>query len=420
MNTTPPMPADDRDHLPAPRPLTPLRALAMVALLAGALWLGWKAWDVNITLSCWKDEWPNLPVCDEVLGRTPAEKVARLQARLAQNPGDSEARVALALWARAPDAPPGLDGEALLAQAAKAAPQDFSVLRLLSYDALDKENWPEAIDPLVRLALFHKDTASQRTLGLMISQAGSAPGLEQALLSAVRANGLWLDPVLRTMPKDKLPVASSVQLVSALMAQGQLTPALGQFVIRELKREGDWVDAHAVWRHLWRRKLPVVFNGDFEQAFVRDGFDWEVGDANDHRSGARVSLVPRAEHGQVLQVVFTGKAIRPPVLRQDMLLPPGRYRLSGTMMSKDLRSEQGLAWVVSCAADGRELGRSAALGVTGRTWQPWSTEITMPQDCAGLGARLTLQTFAPFEAKTGLRGEVWMDGITMALENETP
>ena len=69
---------------------TPARMGVFALLLVAALWLGWKAWDVNITMSCWKNEWPNLPVCEEINGRTPQERVARLQERLGGNPGGSQ------------------------------------------------------------------------------------------------------------------------------------------------------------------------------------------------------------------------------------------------------------------------------------------------------------------------------------------
>jgi hypothetical protein len=215
------------------------------------------------------------------------------------------------------------------------------------------------------------------------------------------------------MPKAKLNVALALPMVLQAMQADQLSPKLGQFVIRDFKRSGHWGEAHMVWRHLWKQELPQVFNGDFEQAFVQGGFDWELADANDHRSGARIELVGRKDHGQVLQLTLTGKAIRPPMLRQDMLLTPGRYRLSGEVQSVDLRSAQGLAWVVSCAQDGRELGRSPALKPTGRAWAKWEAQITMPADCKGAAARLALQPFAPYEAKTGLRGEVLFDNMLM-------
>jgi hypothetical protein len=404
----------------APLPLTPARMLAMAALLAGALWLGWKAWDVNITMSCWKDEWPHLAVCDDIMGRTPAEKVARLQERLAQNPGDAEAKVLLANWARLPDAPPGMDGPALLAAAMQAAPQDGRVLRMQANDALKARQWPQALDPLIRLSRYHGDAEAAETLAVLIGNAERDASVMAALMAATKADGGWLDRPLRTMPKAKQPVGNAMPLILALMDEGGLTPSLGQFLITRLKSEDRWMEAHALWRHLWNRLLPLVFNGDFEQAFVRGGFDWEVADANDHRSGARVSTVSRSDRGQVLRVDFTGKAMRPPVLRQDLLLLPGSYWLSGRMQSSDLRSEQGLAWVLSCAKDGRELARSPALKAAGREWTNWRVAVTMPGDCAGFGARLTLQTSAPYEAKTGLRGEALFDDLQLQMESAKP
>ena len=410
---------NDSLHQAPPR-MTAARALAMVALLAAALWLGWKAWDVNTTMSCWKDEWPHLKVCEEIMGRTPEEQVAKLQERLTNNPGDSEALVLLTVWANRPGGFPGLDAEALLNAAGKAAPQNPNVLLLQATTAMRAQRWPEAIERFGRLAQFHRDANASLTLARLIGLADKSAPLNDALLAAAKADGGWLTPVFYAMPKAKVPMAAAVPLVTELMATQQLEPRLGQFVIGQLKREGLWMEAHAVWRSLWNRPLDLVFNGDFEQPFVRGGFDWEVADANDHRSGARIDLVSRSDRGQVLKVEFTGKAMRTPILRQDMLLLPGRYVLRGAMRSTDLRSEKGLAWVVSCNKDGRELGRTAALKTTGREWAKWEALIEMPPDCSGFGARLALQPFAPYEAKTGLRGEALFDALCMEQDKGTP
>jgi hypothetical protein len=404
----------------AARPLTPVRVLAMVALVVGALWLGWKSWQVNITLSCWKNEWPHLAVCGDIVGRTPAEQIARLQERLAQNPGDAEAKVLLANWASSPDATPGLNAPALLAAAIQAAPQDGRVLRLQADDALSQQQWPEALDPLIRLSRYHGDAQAAQVLAVLVGNAGGDEKVMAALMAATQADGGWLDRPLRALPKAGLPVGNAMPLILALMDKGELTPPLGQFLIGRLKSEERWMEAHAIWRHLWNRAVPLVFNGDFEQPFVRGGFDWEVADGNDHRSGVRVNTVGRGERGQVLQVSFTGKAMKPPVLRQDLVLFPGTYSLSGRMQSSDLRSEQGLAWVVSCAKDGRELARSPALKAGGRDWTSWRVALTMPADCTGFGAKLALQTFAPFEAKTGLRGEALFDDLQIKPESAQP
>ena len=398
---------------------TPSRAGVFALLVVAALWLGWKAWDVNITMSCWKNEWPNLPVCDDINGRTPTERVARLQERLAGNPGDSQALVDLTLLAHQPETAAGLDAAALLAAAGRAAPQDTTVLQLQANEALRAMRWPDALDKLTRLSRHHHDAEATRVLAMLVAQAAQQPGqagLQAALMASVQADPGWLDRVLRAMPGAKLPLASAMPLVSQVVTTGPgLTAPLGLFVIRQLKAEGQWLEAHAIWLHLWKRPLGLLFNGDFEQAFVAGGFDWEVIERDMHRGGARVELAGWSERGQVLRVVFTGRAMKTPLLRQHLLLPPGNYRFAGDFQSGDLHSNEGLSWVFSCATGGRELARTPALKTTGRAWQPLGVRLEVPADC-GLGVALALQTQAPYEAKTGLRGEVLFDRFTLVQE----
>jgi hypothetical protein len=109
--------------------------------------------------------------------------------------------------------------------------------------------------------------------------------------------------------------------------------------------------------------------------------------------------------------------MKTPLVRQHLLLPPGHYRFAGEFQTSDLRSERGLAWVFSCASNGRELARTEPLKAGGRTWQPLGVSLEMPADC-GLGVALALQTAAPFEAKTGLRGEVVFDRFTLVQTPE--
>lgn len=395
---------------------TPARMGVFALLVLAALWLGWKAWDVNITMSCWKNEWPNLPVCGEINGRTPQERVARLQERLAANPGDSQALVELTELAHRPETAAGLDAPALLAAAGQAAPQDVTVLQLQANEALRAQRWPDALDKLTRLSKHHHNADATRVLAELVALAAQPTAqltLQQALVDAVDADAGWLDRVLRAMPGAKLPLGSAMPLVALAAAKEPgLSAPLGLYVIRQLKTEGLWLEAHAIWLRLWKRPLGYLFNGDFEQNFVAGGFDWEVIERDPHRGGARIDLAGRRERGQVLRVAFTGRAMKTPLVRQHLLLPPGSYRFAGEFQSGDLRSERGLAWVFSCASDGRELARTAPLMAGGRTWQPLAVSLEVPADC-GLGVALALQTEAPFEARTGLRGEVVFDRFTL-------
>ncbi len=402
-------------------PATPTRLLLTVALVAAVLWLGWGVWRFNVALSCWNNEWPRLPGCEETLGRTPEEKVIKLQAWLAQNPGDAQARVSLAMLAQPPSAVPGLDGAQLLAHAVKAAPQHRDVLRMVANDALRRQDWPQAVAAFIRLARVHQDLEATQNLARLIAQSGENPDLMSALVVAMQpSDATWLDGALRAMGEAKVPLSSALPLISRALDIERLRPELGIYLISAFKREGLWTDAHTIWRRLWRQPLEGVFNGDFEQAFVPNAFDWEVSGANDQRSGARLARVGRSGQGQVLQVSLTGKPVQLPLLRQDLLLLPGHYRLSGSVQSAELRTEKGLAWVVTCARDGRELGRTEAIKATGRRWASWNAKINMPTDCGGLGAQLTLQTFAPSEAPVGLRGDVLFDAVRMERVSGEP
>lgn len=401
----------------AASPWTPLRLAAAGALVLVTLWLGWASWTVNIAVACWKNEWPYLPVCEQLNGRTPQEKVARLEERLAANPGDAQALVALTVYAHQPGVAPHLDPNQLLARAVAAAPQHVDVLRLQAITALQAARWAEALDPLIRLSRYHQDADATRTLAEMVAAATRDETLGRALLDAAKADPGWLDRVLGALPQVKVPTVVAMPLVNEVVAARLLTPRLGLALIRQLRTEGAWLEARALWLQLWNRPLPLVFNGDFEQVMVAGGFDWETIGPNDHRSGAQVSRVGRKGHGQVLKLDFVGKQFNNPVLRQLLLLPPGHYRLSGSWQSTDLRSEQGLAWVMRCEQGQRELARLSSLGTTGRQWVSAEVAFEVPEDC-GAALSLALQTQAPYESQTGLRGEMVIDGVQ--LERVSP
>lgn len=400
-----------------PGPWSPARKGFTAALVLAALWLGWKAWDVNTTMSCWKREWPQLALCEDANGRTLEEKVARLEQRLARNPGDTVALVALTVYAHRPDAPPHLDPAALLARARAVAPQQGDVLRLQAHGAMQAQRWTEALDALVRLSQYHGDAEATRTLAGLVNYARVNGEVGTALVAAAKADTGWLDRVLRALPAAQVPTVVAMPLIQQLVEHKTLTPKLGLELIRQLKAEGQWLDAHALWMQLWNKPLPMLFNGDFEQPFVAGGFDWETPGGNDHRAGAQVSLSGRKGRGQVLRVEFRGKALSTPVVRQILMLPPGRYRLTGEYQSTELRSEQGLAWVFSCAGSRGEIARAPSLRTTGRDWQRIDLALQVPPEC-GFGVSLGLQPQADFEARTGMRGEMLFDNFQLSMETQ--
>ena len=399
-------------RLPFPRALQAALAFGMLAVAA---WLVAAAWNRNLAESCRLNQWPHLARCAAESGDTPEQQVQQLRERLARNPGDSDALVALASFAHQPGGASGLDAAALLATAERLAPQNAVVLRLQANRALQRRQWPEALAALIKLSHRHFDGDASRALEQLVGQLTRDPGLRSAFEDAARADPAWVERVLTFMTYEKVPMIYAIPLVGELINREQLKPATGQFVIRHLKAGGYWLDAHGVWLHLWKKPLGLLFNGDFEQAFIPDGFDWDILDTNVNRAGARVYLSGRGERGQVLQVVFSGKALPQPVVRQHLLLFPGNYRFSGEYQSSDLRSTEGLAWMLGCATTQREIARTPPIKGESRNWQRFELRFTVPRDC-GLGVSLGLSPHAPYEAKTGLRGEVLFDRFSVVQE----
>lgn len=391
----------------------------LVCTLAAALWLGWTALEHNLQQACQWRQWPYLSRCADPARQPVAQQVQALRAQIAANPGDALSYAALATFSQSPQGIGGLDGAAVLAAASQLAPQNRYVLRLLANQYVERRQWPKAADALVRLSLLHGDSEATRALAAMVGQSGRDRAQLAALVALLKADAGWLERVLRSLPAAKVPVVQAMPLVQQAMALQLVTPELGMVLIRQLMTEGVWLDAHAIWLHLWKRPLGLLFNGNFEQDFVKDGFDWNITDSNNYRAGARVQQPRIGDRGRLLQVEFTGRAIAQPVLNQHLVLAPGSYRLSGHYMANTLRSNEGLTWVFACAADRRELGRSSALKNTGGRWEKFTTELAVPGDC-GVGVSLSLQTFARYEAATGLRGEMLFDNFELHATGERP
>jgi len=395
-------------------------SLALAALgLAAAVWLGWMAMQSNLQQACALKQWPPLARCEALAEQAPAQQVQALRAQVAANPGDARPLTALATLAQTPGGTPGLDRQALLHAAAQLAPQQRQVLRLQANDALQQGRWPDAVAHLVLLAQFHGDGEAARTLALMVGQAGQHRALLDALLGQLQSDGRWLEPVLRSLPAAKVPMVQAMPVVQAAMPLGLITPALAQVLIQHLIAGGAWLDAHAVWLHVWNRPLGLLFNGDFEQDFVKHGFDWNVTDTNPYRAGARVQQPRMGQQGRVLEVAFTGRSIALPVVSQHLVLPPGDYLFTGSARSRGLRSNEGLAWVWTCASTRQELARTAAIQDSAGRWEKITAAVRVPPAC-GVGVQLSLQTFAAYEATTGLRGEVWFDQFELRSTERLP
>lgn len=389
---------------------TGARVMALAVLAALMLVLGWVAWVYNLERACTLNQWPELPSCTNRASDQPAQ-IQRLLQRIARNPGDSEAAIQLAMLGSQPRQPrqsPGVNHDAALDTATRLAAEDYRVQRMQALRAIERRQWPQAVDWLIRLVQDSGDGPAALALAGLVRE----PQALAAMQSHIKPGASWLASLIGAMPQAGVPVVLAMPLVvRALPLQG-LSPELTQGLLRQLKADGQWLEAHALWTAWLGRPADLVFNGNFDQGFTPGGFDWEVTPVSPSTGGALVRQLALARHGGVLQVEFTGRPIVVPVVRQSLVLLHNRFVFTGQFMAAKLRTNEGLVWAFQCTSDGREIARSPALKDTAGEWRPFTVEFDIPANC-GQAVALQLQTFAPYEAATGLRGEAMFDNFRL-------
>lgn len=389
-----------------------IRLSAWVALTFLTLALARIVWTHNLERACVLEQWPVLPACVRGVADAPAH--ARfLREQAARNPGDSQAWIDLAALTgqsdQSPDLLPASSHGAVLDTATGLAEEDHRVQRLQAARAIRQEQWPQAVQWLARLVQDNSDWEATVTLAVLAAQ----PQALAAMQAQLKPGDRWLGPVLQAMPQVDMPVATAMPLLTVALAQQDLPPELFNWLLRRLQAEGQWPQAHALWRYQLGQPVAPLFNGDFDQGFLDNGFDWEVTPAPPSSAGARVRQVAVDAHRGVLQVGFTGRPVAVPVVRQVLVLTGRRYVLSGQFMTRRLRSDQGLAWTLQCLADeGRETARTPALRDTAGQWQAFTIAFELAPGC-GPAVVLGLHTFAPYEALAGLHGEASFDDFRL-------
>lgn len=375
----------------------------LILAAAAASFLLWLSVVSNVQRTCAVPDTTGLVLCPAD-GTT--DELTSLKRRVAANPGDTGAYVALLQSA------PSADRAVLLRAASAVAPNDPNVLKARAALAIEQQRLRDAIPSLVQLTEYYRHFTNEpaNTLARVI-----AGGQGHLLQQHLKPGNQWFAHVLGQMVALKLPLAAALPLVSQATTQGVLPQGHARSLVKQLKAEGSWVDAYGLWIGQHNGRVPILFNPGFDRDFEPDGFDWEVAPQRPGREGAIAQARQFPGRGEVLEILYTGRAMPTPVVRQYVFLAAGHYRLAGQYMTSKLRTESGLAWVVRCTADGAKdliAGRTAALADTQGAWLPFQVDFTVPANC-GPVASLQLETFAPYEATAGMRGRVHFDAFSL-------
>jgi hypothetical protein len=344
---------------------------------------------------------PYLPLCSAPA--SPEDLQAQLRERIERDPGDSEAWVQLLVAV----GPQQMQGP--LAGAVALAPGDPDVLTRHALAALEAGKLPEAVRLLIDNIRYRSNWASAQALARILAAPAGINLLRPYLGTAHE----WLPSVVAAMGPVKTPPPLAMPLILQAQEKGQFPDGAWRGYMRTLKTGGYWVDAYGLWLASRKDPVPLLYNGSFDDPFEQDGFDWEFNLQPRSRAGVLMEQQVLARRGMVLDLEFTGRSFQTPILRQYVFAAPGGYRFQGEYMASKFRSDQGLVWSVVCSAGRRTVaGRSEPLQDTGGLWKKVELQFTIPPDC-GPVASVQLEPAAPFEATSGMRGEVLLDAYSL-------
>lgn len=371
----------------------------VACFVAAAAMAGWMSVAINRERTCALQESPGVDLCPRVSPGS-AEEIETLRARIAHDPGDSNAYTALAL------ADTSQRHDPLVEIASRLAPREPNLLLHRAAAAFQRQDWAAAAAPLVELADRRETPAAVKALSSLVTSG------QGALLEPYLTPGsLWLPRVLAYMRDAGAPFSSALPLVVRALQRGVLEPQAVRGYMRQLKAQGAWADAYGLWLSLHGKQLPALFNGSFDHAFELDGFDWEMPDTGAPRRAGVIVERRRIEgRGGVLELQFTGRTIALPIVRQHLFLGPGRYVLRGEFMGRHMRAEDALRWNVRCRAG--SAGMSEPLTNADGLWRKFEFAFALRHDC-GLVATLELQTASGADAALGGRGRASFDALTL-------
>jgi len=299
----------------------------------------------------------------------------------------------------------------LYQKALNYSPRDLeSHLWLLNY-SLRTENAEDAVLHLDRLLRMQLELLPQ--LIPTIGGLAAHPQSQATLIGYFAKNPSWRLPAIRTLASQKDAAERYAVFFAGLEnTKGGLTEQEQQAWLGALNRSQQWSLAYLNWANQLpaetQLELANLFNGGFENQPLGSEFDWQF----ERIPGASVDLAFRdgAIGAKALRVHFDDRRVAFGGTRQTLVLPAGRYRLSGQGFADDLRTERGLVWSIDCLGGGPGLAVSEPWKGRSEQWQAFSLDFEVPnRQCPA--QRLELKLPARIASEQMIGGTIWFDAL---------
>jgi hypothetical protein len=389
-------------------------ALGRLAIAALALTILWRIIQVNAVL--YEDTGrPRLPsFASTGIGEAPPEREV-LRAVLRENPAQVAALLLVARDFERQSDPAG--AARAYAAAYQLAPLDREVLHAGSVFFLGQGRITEAAVLLGRLVEYFPDTRA-RAFPVIADILASRQHADA--VSAITARDPeWLGPFIVASCQGGVDPAILLPLFMKRVAAASAQPAETACLVGRLRGAGRWEEAYQVWLNTLPRErlneVGFIFNGGFEFAPSGVGFDW-IPERQPEREVGHAVEMARSTGGagkRSLKVSYNGKRQTANPIAQYLVLPPGRYELSGLGRSDGMRAGRGVHWTVRCVEDakpGAVLANSERF-LGSSEWRAFSFELTVAAECRG--QILQLEPVGVEESAAYLTGAAWFDDLAL-------
>lgn len=331
------------------------------------------------------------------------------------NPLDGRA---LRVLAQAADANGNAKGAVILYQKASIlAPRDvFTHAWLLDY-ALKNEQAGLAVQHLDALLRLQPELLT--TLQAQANLLAVNPLTQPYMVKALSHSPPWRLSFLKAFSNAQLPLDAMSLLFHGVGQHSSLELSEYQPWLKRLINEQRYLQAYVSWAGLipmaQRSYLGNVFDGGFEipQDEQLGQFAWST------KPIKGASMYWASDAGQsganAFFVEFEGIRTKFANLQQLLALPAGKWRLNFKAKANRLDSSRGLVWQIRCLNDNQPLAESEPMrGMF--NWKPMQLDFVVPEQCAGQS--LTLMIPARIQAETLVRGQLWLDDVSIEMQSE--
>lgn len=368
----------------------------------------------------WNADQPQalLALARKQLAADQPEQAAATASRLLQRePLAAEALVVRARAAAASQNTP--EANRLFALALKRAPRDQYARAWVIGDELQSGRYTAAlanITTLVRIA----PPRAEVLVPLLAEFAAQTPAFVPALVHALGEPPPWrfglLDYLLRHAGHELVD-----RVFSGLQSTAGLSREESERWFQYLIGTGRWGEAYSRWAGglglAAGANLPAIYNGGFEKPVSGIGFDWVM------RGEPGVQILRSSIHHRrgrwSAQVNFLNRRANNIQFQQNLLLGPGRYRLRFSARARNLRSDKGLEWAITCAGQSEPLATSPRMEGS-FDWQLMHTDFTVPASACPAQLLWLRNPGADGAAKL-VSGTLWFDNFRITTtQDPTP